>query len=42
VARDAVEDARRDGDRVTLRLKGDVEAPVSRPNIRPLREAGWF
>lgn len=42
VARDAVEGARREGDRVVLALKGDVEAPVSRPNQRPLREAGWF
>lgn len=42
VARDAVESARRDGDRMTLVLKGGVEAPVSRPNIRPLRAAGWF
>ena len=42
VAKDAVESARRDGDRVTLTLKGGAEAPVSRPNIRPLREAGWF
>ncbi|MBS0385819.1 MAG: LytTR family transcriptional regulator DNA-binding domain-containing protein [Proteobacteria bacterium] len=42
VARDAVESARRDGDRLTLVLKGGAEAPVSRPNIRPLREAGWY
>jgi hypothetical protein len=42
VAKDAVESARRDGDRATLMLKGGGEAPVSRPNIRPLREAGWF
>jgi len=42
VARDAVESMRRDGDKVTLVLKGGVEAPVSRPNVRPLREAGWF
>lgn len=42
VARDAVESVRREGDRVTLLLKGGVEAPVSRPNVRPLREAGWF
>jgi len=42
VAKDAVETARRDGDRMTLTLKGGGEAPVSRPNIRPLREAGWF
>jgi hypothetical protein len=42
VARDAVESTRRDGDRLTLVLKGGAEAPVSRPNIRPLREAGWY
>jgi hypothetical protein len=42
VAKDAVESARRDGERVTLMLKGGAEAPVSRPNIKPLREAGWF
>lgn len=42
VARDAVESAQRDGDKVTLALKGGAEAPVSRPNIKPLRDAGWF
>jgi len=42
VARDAVEGSRRDGDKVFLTLKGGIEAPVSRPNVRPLREAGWF
>lgn len=42
VARGAVESARRDGNRVVLVLKGGIEAPVSRPNIRPLRERGWF
>jgi DNA-binding LytR/AlgR family response regulator len=42
VAREAVEGARRDGDKVVLTLKGGAEAPVSRPNVRPLREAGWF
>lgn len=42
VAKDAVEGARREGERVVLRLKGGAEAPVSRPNVRPLREAGWF
>ncbi len=42
VAKDAVESSRRDGDRVTLTLKGGAEAPVSRPNIKPLRDAGWF
>jgi hypothetical protein len=42
VARDAVESTRRDGDRIVLVLKGGAEAPVSRPNVRALREAGWF
>ncbi|MBL8543776.1 MAG: LytTR family transcriptional regulator DNA-binding domain-containing protein [Hyphomonadaceae bacterium] len=42
VAREAVESARREGDRAVLVLKGGAEAPVSRPNVRPLREAGWL
>ncbi len=42
VARDAVENTRREGERVVLVLKGGTEAPVSRPNLRPLRAAGWF
>lgn len=42
VARTAIESARRDGDKVALVLKGGAEAPVSRPNIKPLRDAGWF
>ncbi|WP_395647164.1 LytTR family DNA-binding domain-containing protein [Terricaulis sp.] len=42
VARDAVEKARREGDKVVLEFKGGGEAPVSRPNIKPLRDAGWF
>ncbi|MEZ5994303.1 MAG: LytTR family DNA-binding domain-containing protein [Hyphomonadaceae bacterium] len=42
VARDAVEGARREGDRAVLLLKGGVEALVSRPNVRALRNAGWF
>ena len=29
-------------DRLVLLLKGGGEAPVSRPNVRPLRESGWF
>lgn len=41
VAREAIEGVRRDGDRMWLTLKGGAEAPVSRPNVRPLREAGW-
>jgi hypothetical protein len=42
MARGAVERTRRDGDRLMLVLKGGVQAPVSRPNVRPLREAGWY
>ncbi|MBL8547295.1 MAG: LytTR family transcriptional regulator DNA-binding domain-containing protein [Hyphomonadaceae bacterium] len=42
VARDAVESTRRDGDKIVLVLKGGAEAPVSRPNVRALREARWF
>lgn len=42
VARDAVESARRDGDKMVLVIKGGAEAPVSRPNVKPLRDAGWF
>lgn len=42
VAREAVESTRRYGDKMVLVLKGGAEAPVSRPNVRALREAGWF
>lgn len=42
VAREAVESARRDGDKMVLTLKGGSEAPVSRPNVKPLRDAGWY
>lgn len=42
VARDAVTDVRRDAGRVSLVLAGGVEAPVSRPNVKALREAGWI
>lgn len=42
VARDAVEGVKREGVKLTLLLKGGVEAPVSRPNIKPLRQAGWY
>jgi len=42
VARAAVESVRRDGDKVTLVIKSGAEAPVSRPNLKPLRDAGWF
>jgi hypothetical protein len=42
VAREAVESARRDGDKMVLALKGGAKAPVSRPNVKPLRDAGWY
>lgn len=42
VARDAVESVKREGDKIVLVLKGGAEAPVSRPNVRALREAGWL
>ncbi|MBL8559636.1 MAG: LytTR family transcriptional regulator DNA-binding domain-containing protein [Hyphomonadaceae bacterium] len=42
VARDAVTDVKRENGRVTLLLPGDVEAPVSRPNVKALRDAGWI
>ena len=42
VARDAVEAAVPDGRQWRLRLRGGLEAPVSRPNIARLREAGWI
>ena len=42
VARDGVAETRRDGGRVTLVLKDGAEAPVSRPNVKALRAAGWF
>jgi hypothetical protein len=42
VARDAVEAVARDGARVTLKLQGGAAAPVSRPNVRALKAAGWF
>lgn len=42
VARAAVEDAQRGDGRATLRLKGEVEAPVSRAYAKALRAAGWF
>jgi hypothetical protein len=34
--------ARGEGVKLTLILKSGIEAPVNRPNIRPLREAGWY
>lgn len=42
VARDAVKETRRDGARAVLVLTNGVEAPVSRPNVKALKEAGWI
>jgi DNA-binding LytR/AlgR family response regulator len=42
VARAAVLSATRSGGRVNLTLKNGITAPVSRPNVAPLRADGWF
>lgn len=42
VAKAAVEAAERADGRVLLRLRGGGLAPVSRPNVKALKEAGWF
>lgn len=42
VARASVREVKRDGARVSLLLPDGVEAPVSRPNVKALKEAGWF
>jgi hypothetical protein len=42
VAKAAVASAARDGRRVNLRLTNGAEAPVTRENIRALRQAGWI
>jgi hypothetical protein len=42
VARDAVEDVKRDGRNLRLLLPGGLEAPVSRTRVTELKEAGWF
>jgi hypothetical protein len=42
VARDAVLDARRGDGRAILKLKGDLEAPVSRTFAPALRRARWW
>ena len=42
VARDAVEDVKRDGRNVRLVLPGELEAPVSRTRVAELKDAGWF
>lgn len=42
VARGSVEDVLREGRNIRLRLTNAVEAPVSRAQVRPLKEAGWI
>lgn len=42
VARGAVADVKREGRNVRLVLDTGIEAPVSRANVTPLKEAGWF
>ena len=42
VAKEGVAEVRRTDGRIALVLKDGSEAPVSRPNIRPLRDLGWF
>ncbi|WP_271439496.1 LytTR family DNA-binding domain-containing protein [Pontixanthobacter luteolus] len=42
VARGAVENVQRDGRNVRLILRGGLEAPVSRANVAPLKDGGWF
>ena len=41
-ARAAIVGARRDGRKMTLMLKGEIEAPVSRPNAKALQDSGWL
>ncbi|MDZ4776727.1 MAG: LytTR family DNA-binding domain-containing protein [Alphaproteobacteria bacterium] len=42
VAREAVTEVKRTDGRVTLVIPGGVETPVSRPNVKALKEAGWI
>jgi hypothetical protein len=42
VAKDAVRDVLRGDGRLTLQIKGDVEAPVSRSYAKVLKADGWF
>ncbi len=42
VARKAVEDLVQDGRKLRIRLKGGIEAPVSRASVARLRAAGWL
>jgi DNA-binding LytR/AlgR family response regulator len=42
VARDAIVDVERGDGRAVLKLKGGLEAPVSRTHARSLRQARWW
>ena len=42
VARESVEDIKRDGRNVRLVLVNGIEAPVSRANVQVLKDAGWL
>jgi len=42
VARQGLADVSRGDGRVALKLKSGVEAPVSRANLKLVREAGWL
>jgi hypothetical protein len=42
VAKDGIAEVRRVDGRVALALKDGSEAPVSRPNVKALRESGWI
>jgi DNA-binding LytR/AlgR family response regulator len=42
VARDAVDEVKRDGRNLRLRLSNGVEAPVSRNRANDLKSAGWL
>jgi DNA-binding LytR/AlgR family response regulator len=42
IARMGVERVARDGEKIAIVLRDGAEAPVSRVNVRALKEAGWF
>jgi len=42
VARDAIAEVLQTRNRIMLKLKNDVVAPVSRPNVKELRASGWI
>lgn len=42
VAKDAIAEVKRADGRISLALKNGAEAPISRPNVKALRESGWL